>query len=80
MSTPTKLCKRGWKPKIDSHNNNCRFCGASFTSNIAGVFENVFLPSGRQSAGLFLRSVERSIGPANRTLHFIEKAVPTKAD
>ena len=84
MSTPTKLCIRVKKPKIDSHNNNCRFSGASFTSDGAGVFENLFLPSGRQeSAELILAecctfdwasSITNATGLRTELYNFTEKA------
>ena len=78
MSIPAKLCKRGRKPEIDSHNNNCRFCVASFTEQECLKIYFCFREDKVQD--LFWQSAARSIGPANRTLHFIEKAIPTKAD
>ena len=63
-ATPTKVCKRGRKPKQYVRNNNCRFCGVSFTS--AGgraSFENLFSPSGREETrGLVLAECCSSIG------------------
>ena len=64
MSTPTKPTKQGRKPKIADIQNNCRFCGASFTSDGAkAYFENFFSPWGRkESAGLILAECCGSIG------------------
>ena len=65
-ATPTKVCKRGRKPKIDIHkkNSSCRFCGVNFTSGGGRAsFENLFSPSGREeSVGLILAECCGSIG------------------
>jgi len=52
-ATPTKVCKRGRKPKIDIvKNSSCRFCGVNFTSGGGRAsFENLFSPSGREVPG-----------------------------
>ena len=45
------LKTRGRKPKIDGHNNYCRFCGTSLTSDGARAsLENLLLPSERQES------------------------------
>jgi len=66
-ATPTKVCKRGRKPKIDNQkkkNSNCRFCGVTFTSGGGRAsFENLFSLSGRkESVGLILADCYGSIG------------------
>lgn len=64
-ATPTKVCKRGRKPKIDiQKNSSCRFCGVNFTSGGGRAsFENLFSPSGREeSVGLILAECCGSIG------------------
>jgi len=56
-ATPTKVCKRGRKPKIDIvKNSSCRFYGVNFASGGGRAsFENLFSPSGREeSVGLIL--------------------------
>ena len=64
-ATPTKVCKRERKPKIDIvRNNSCRFYGVNFTSGGGRAsFENLFSPSGREeSVGLILAECCTSIG------------------
>ena len=64
-ATPTKVCKRGRKPKIDiQKNSSCRFCRVNFTSGGGRAsFENLFSPSGREeSVGLILAECCGSIG------------------
>ena len=67
VSTPTKVCKRGRKPKRDiqkKKNSSCRFCGVNFTSGgRRALFENLFSPSGREeSVELILAECFGSIG------------------
>jgi len=64
-ATPTKVCKRGRKPKIDiQKNSSCRFCGVNFTSGGGRAsFENLFSLSGREEGvGLILADCCSSIG------------------
>ena len=51
-ATPTKVCKRGRKPKIDVvKHSSCKFHGVNFTSGGGKAsFENLFSPSGREES------------------------------
>ena len=73
-ATPTKVCKRGRKPKIDTQKkSSCRFCRVNFTSGEGRAsFENLFSPSGREeSVGLILAECCGSIGfPLKETKTF----------
>jgi len=74
---PTKVCKRGRKPKKDiQKNSSCRFCGVNYTSGGGRAsFENLFSPSGREeSVGLILAECCGSIGfPLMRDENFSER-------
>ena len=76
-ATPTKICKRGRKPKIDIlKNSSCRFCGVNFTSGGGRAsFENLFSSSGREeSVVLILAECCGSIGfPPKRDENFSER-------
>jgi len=76
-ATPTKVCKRGRKPKIDIQKiSSCRFCGVTFTSGGGRAsFENIFSPSDREeSVGLILAECCGSIGfPLTRDENFSER-------
>ena len=77
-ATPTKVCKRGRKLKIDiqKKSSSCRFCGVNFTSGGGRAsFENLFTPSGREeSVGLILAECCGSIGfPLTRDENLSER-------
>ena len=65
-ATPTKVCKRGRKPKIDIHKKKqqLQILWSNFTSGGGRAsFENLFSPSGREaSVGLILAECCGSIG------------------
>ena len=63
-ATPTKVCKRGRKPKIDIQNNSShKFCGVNFTSGGGRASFEKVSPSGREeSVGLILAECCGSIG------------------
>ena len=76
-ATPTRVWKRGRKPKIDiKKNSNCRFRGVNFTSGGGRAsFENLFSQSGREeSVGLILAECCGSIGfPLTRDENLSER-------
>jgi len=76
-TTPTKVCKRGRKPKIGiQKNSSCRFCGINFTSGGGrSSLENLFSPSGRkENVGLILAECCGSIGfPLTRDVNFSDR-------